>query len=108
MIASVNGLELGIVLALFVAVTVIGFLAANWRGAASLQGRHGGGLGGRKVGGWVTWFLLGGALYTAYTFVAVPALVFGMGAIWFFAVPYTVILYPVALLAAIRIWSVAH
>jgi solute:Na+ symporter, SSS family len=108
MIASVNGLELGIVLALFVAVTVIGFLAANWRRAASLQDIDEWGLGGRKFGGWVTWFLLGGDLYTAYTFVAVPALVFGMGAIGFFAVPYTVILYPVALLAAIRIWSVAH
>jgi solute:Na+ symporter, SSS family len=56
----------------------------------------------------VTWFLLGGDLYTAYTFVAVPALVFGLGAIGFFAVPYTVILYPLVLLAAIRIWSVAH
>jgi SSS family solute:Na+ symporter len=108
MIASVNGLELGIVLALFLAVTVIGFLAANWRRAASLQDIDEWGLGGRKFGGWVTWFLLGGDLYTAYTFVAVPALVFGMGAIGFFAVPYTVILYPVALLAAIRIWSVAH
>src|SRR3954451_7623074 len=108
MIASVNGLELGIVLALFVAVTVIGFLAANWRRAASLQDIDEWGLGGRKFGGWVTWFLLGGDLYTAYTFVAVPALVFGVGALGFFAVPYTIVLYPIALLAAIRMWSVAH
>jgi SSS family solute:Na+ symporter len=108
MIAAVNGLELGIVLALFVAVTVMGFLAVHWRRVASLQDIDEWGLGGRKFGGWVTWFLLGGDLYTAYTFVAVPALVFGMGAIGFFAVPYTVILYPLALLAAIRVWSVAH
>ena len=38
------------------------------------------GLGGRSFGGWITWFLVGGDLYTAYTFVAVPALLFGAGA----------------------------
>ena len=38
------------------------------------------GLGGRSFGGWITWFLVGGDLYTAYTFVAVPALMFGAGA----------------------------
>ena len=38
------------------------------------------GLGGRSFGSWITWFLLGGDLYTAYTFVAVPALMFGAGA----------------------------
>ncbi len=52
--------------------------------------------------------LLGGDLYTAYTFVAVPALVFGLGAIGFFAVPYTIVVYPIVLLAAVRMWSVAH
>jgi solute:Na+ symporter, SSS family len=107
-IAAVNGLELAIVLVLFVFVTVVGFAAARWRRAESLDHLDEWGLGGRKFGGWVTWFLLGGDLYTAYTFVAVPALVFGLGAIGFFAVPYTVILYPLVLLAAIRIWSVAH
>ena len=34
--------------------------------------------------------LIGGDLYTAYTFIAVPALVFGKGAMGFFAVPYTI------------------
>jgi SSS family solute:Na+ symporter len=38
----------------------------------------------------------------------VPALVFAVGALGFFAVPYTIILYPLALLAAVRMWSVAH
>ena len=85
-IAAVNGLE--ILIALFVFVTVVGFAAAHWRKAASLEDIDEWGLGGRKFGGWVTWFLLGGDLYTAYTFVAVPALVFGLGAIGFFAVPY--------------------
>ena len=66
------------------------------------------GLGGRQFGSWVTWFLVGGDLYTAYTFVAVPALLFGAGAIGFFAVPYTVIVYPLVFLVLVRLWSVSH
>src|SRR4029079_8476446 len=58
--------------------------------------------------GWITWFLVGGDLYTAYTFVAVPALVFGAGAIGFFALPYTVILYPIVFLPVLRLWSVSR
>ena len=66
------------------------------------------GLGGRSFGSWITWFLLGGDLYTAYTFVAVPALMFGAGAAGFFAVPYTIIIYPLVFLVVIRLWSVSH
>src|SRR5215212_5936862 len=100
--------ELVIVTALFVLVTVLGFGAARWKRAQALDNLDEWGLGGRNFGSWITWFLLGGDLYTAYTFVAVPALVFGVGALGFFAVPYTIVLYPLALLAAIRMWSVAH
>jgi SSS family solute:Na+ symporter len=107
-IAAVNELQLAIVAALFLFVSGVGFAAVRWRRAASLQDIDEWGLGGRKFGGWITWFLLGGDIYTAYTFVAVPALVFGLGAIGFFAVPYTIIVYPLVLLAAIRLWSVAH
>src|ERR671921_2920977 len=66
------------------------------------------GLGGRSFGTWITWFLLGGDLYTAYTFVAVPALVYGAGAAGFFAVPYTIVVYPMVFLVAPRLWSVSH
>jgi solute:Na+ symporter, SSS family len=107
-VAAVNGVELGIVIALFLLVSVIGFVAARWRRARTLNDIDEWGLGGRRFGGWITWFLLGGDIYTAYTFVAVPALVFGLGAIGFFAVPYTIIVYPLVLLAAIRLWSVCH
>jgi SSS family solute:Na+ symporter len=107
-VAEVKGLELGIVIALFLLVSVLGFAASRWRRAESLEHLDEWGLGGRKFGGWITWFLLGGDIYTAYTFVAVPALVFGLGAIGFFAVPYTIIVYPMVLLAAVRLWSVAH
>jgi solute:Na+ symporter, SSS family len=51
---------------------------------------------GRRAGAVTTWFLLGGSIFTAYTFVAVPALVYGVGALGFFAVPYTVIVFPLA------------
>ena len=37
-----------------------------------------------------------------------PALVFGAGAAGFFAVPYTVIIYPMFFLILIRLWSVSH
>ena len=47
-----------------------------------------------------------GDLYTAYTFVAVPALVFGAGAIGFFAVPYTIIIYPILFTVFPRLWRI--
>src|ERR1700742_1128986 len=92
---------------LFVLVTYIGFAAARWR-QGDLNQLHEWGLGGRRFGTIVTWFLIGGDLYTAYTFVAVPALMFGAGALGFFAVPYTVMIYPILYVVFPRLWSVAH
>ena len=37
-----------------------------------------------------------------------PALLFGAGATGFFAVPYTVIIYPLVFLVLARLWSVSH
>ncbi len=105
---GVNVVELSIVVFLFLVVTVMGFVASRWRRAESLMHLDEWGLGGRNFGTWVTWFLLGGDLYTAYTFVAVPALMFGAGAAGFFAVPYTVVIYPLVFLVVIRLWSVSH
>jgi SSS family solute:Na+ symporter len=93
--------------ALFGLVTVLGFVAARWR-RGDLDQLHEWGLAGRRFGTVVTWFLLGGDLYTAYTFMAVPALVFGAGALGFFAVPYTVITYPFVFVVMPRLWSVSH
>src|SRR6476660_6034701 len=92
---------------LFGAVTIIGFAAAHWR-RGDLDMLHEWGLGGRRFGTIVIWFLLDGDIYTAYTFIAVPALVFGAGAIGFFALPYTIIVYPLVFLILPRMWSVAH
>src|SRR3954454_17547401 len=105
---GINVVELVIVVVLFLLVTVMGFVAARWRRAEDLMHLDEWGLGGRSFGTWITWFLLGGDLYTAYTFVAVPALVFGAGAAGFFAVPYTIVVYPLIFLVVIRLWSVSH
>jgi SSS family solute:Na+ symporter len=103
-----NVVELTIVIVLFLLVTVLGFAASRWRRAEDLMHLDEWGLGGRSFGSWITWFLLGGDLYTAYTFVAVPALMFGAGAAGFFAVPYTIIIYPLVFLVVARLWSVSH
>src|SRR4051812_50053741 len=67
------------------------------------------GLGGRGFGTIIPWFLLGGDLYTAYTFVAVPAAMFATGAVsGFFAVPYTIVAYPIVFVFLPRLWSVAQ
>jgi solute:Na+ symporter, SSS family len=100
--------ELVIFIVLFLFVTVLGFVAARWQRGAGLNHLDEWGLGGRRFGGWVTWFLVGGDLYTAYTFVAVPALVFGAGATGFFALPYTVLVYPIVFLPVQRLWSVSR
>src|ERR671927_164642 len=80
---GVNAVELTIVVVLFLVVTVMGFMAARWKRGETLMHLDEWGLGGRSFGSWITWFLLGGDLYTAYTFVAVPALMFGAGAAGF-------------------------
>ena len=99
-----NAVELTVFIVLFLAVTVLGFMASRWRRGADLMHLDEWGLGGRSFGSWITWFLIGGDIYTAYTFVAVPALVFGAGAAGFFAVPYTVVVYPLIFLVVIRLW----
>src|SRR5579859_5195429 len=89
----------------FLVVTILGFVAARWRrGDLNLINEWG--LAGRRFGTVVTWFLLGGDLYTAYTFIAVPGLIYATGALGFFAVPYTIIVYPLVFLLMPRFWTV--
>src|SRR5574340_386290 len=104
---ELNWTALIVFIVLFILVTVLGFVAARWR-RGNLNQLNEWGLAGRRFGTVVTWFLLGGDIYTAYTFVAVPALVFGAGAIGFFALPYTIIVYPIVFAVFPRLWSVAH
>jgi solute:Na+ symporter, SSS family len=105
--ASVNTTALTVFVLLFGFVTWLGFVAARWR-RGDLDQLHEWGLGGRRFGTLITWFLIGGDLYTAYTFIAVPALAFGAGALAFFAVPYTIVVYPILFIVFPRLWNVAH
>jgi SSS family solute:Na+ symporter len=101
-----NAVTITVFCALFGLVTVLGFVAARWkRGDLDLLDEWG--LGGRRFGTVITWFLLGGDLFTAYTFIAIPALVFAVGAGGFFALPYTVLVFPLVFLVMPRLWSVA-
>src|SRR3984893_5428214 len=92
---------------LFALITILGFVAVHWR-RGDLDLLHEWGLAGGRFGTVVTWVLLGGDLYTAYAFIAVPALMFGAGAIGFFAVPYTIMVYPFVFVVFPRLWSVAR
>ena len=104
---DVNWVALTIFVVLFGFITWLGFAAARWR-RGDLDLLHEWGLGGRRFGTVITWFLLGGDVYTAYTFIAVPALAFGAGAVAFFAVPYTIVIYPILFLVFPRLWHVCH
>jgi SSS family solute:Na+ symporter len=103
---EVDGVAIAVFCALFLLVTVLGFVAARWkRGDLGLLDEWG--LGGRRFGTVITWFLLGGDLFTAYTFIAVPALVWAVGAGGFFALPYTILVFPLVFMVMPRLWSVA-
>ncbi len=104
---EVNWIALSIFVLLFAMITWLGFAAARWR-KGDLNLLYEWGLGGRRFGTLVTWFLVGGDVYTAYTFIAVPALAFGQGAVAFFAVPYTIVIYPFLFLVFPRLWNVCR
>jgi SSS family solute:Na+ symporter len=106
-VQELNWTALTVFILLFGLITVLGFVAAHWR-KGDLDQLHEWGLGGRRFGTLITWFLIGGDLYTAYTFIAVPALAFGAGAIAFFAVPYTIMIYPILFLVFPRLWYVCR
>src|SRR5579871_3019971 len=107
MFDHLNWIATAVFIFFFALVSVLGFVASRWR-AADLDHIHEWGLGGRRFGPWVTWFLLGGDLYTAYTVIAIPAVVYAIGAYGFFAVPYTIVIYPFLYLTMPRLWSVAN
>jgi solute:Na+ symporter, SSS family len=117
MIGTIHWTALAVFALFFLLVTVIGFGAARWHGgwrpgkkgdAISLASLDEWGLGGRRFGTLVTWFLIGGEAYTAYTVIAVPALVYGAGGYGFFAIPYATMAYPFMLVALPRFWKLCR
>jgi SSS family solute:Na+ symporter len=107
MTTDLDPIALGVFLAFFALVTVMGFVASRWRRPETLAHLDEWGLGGRQFGTWITWFLVGGDFYTAYTVIAVPALVYAVGAYGFFALPYTIIVYPFVFAVMPILWRVA-
>ncbi|MEW6640655.1 MAG: monocarboxylate uptake permease MctP [Pseudomonadota bacterium] len=107
MLTDVDVPALAVFIAFFVLVTGMGFVASRWRKPETLAHLDEWGLGGRKFGTWITWFLVGGDFYTAYTVIAVPALVYAVGAYGFFALPYTIIVYPFVFAVMPVLWKVA-
>lgn len=106
-VGNIDWIELSIFIGFFALVTIMGFVASRWQRPESLHHLTEWGLGGRRFGAWITWFLVGGDFYTAYTVIAVPALVYAVGAYGFFALPYTIIVYPIVFAIMPRLWSVA-
>lgn len=95
MTRHVDAVAVTVLIVIFVAVTAMGFWASRWRRGNDLDSLDEWGLGGRNFGTWLTCFLVGGDIYAAYTFIAVPTAMFAIGAVsGFFAVPYTIVLYP--------------
>jgi len=105
--SSIDWTALSVFVAFFALVTVMGFFAARWKRGENHAHLDEWGLGGRQFGTWITWFLVGGDFYTAYTVIAVPALVYAVGAYGFFALPYTIIVYPIVFLIMPKLWTVA-
>ena len=102
-----NAVAVSVFVFLFLVVAVLGFAAARWR-RADLGSLDEWGLAGRGFGTFVSWFLIGGDLYTAYTFIAVPATLYAGSVTGFFAVPYTIVAYPIIFVFLPRLWSVCH
>ncbi len=108
--ATIHWTALAVFVFFFALVTVLGFVATRWQRGAAAPAQHldEWGLGGRRFGGWITWFLVGGDFYTAYTVIAVPALVYAVGAYGFFALPYTIVVYPIVFALMPRLWQAAR
>ena len=109
--SDIKIVELSVFVAFFLLVTVMGFWASRWQSHDVHADNKGSldewGLGGRRFGTWVTWFLVGGDFYTAYTVIAVPALVYAIGAYGFFALPYTILVYPFVYMVMPKLWEEA-
>lgn len=105
MTTEINPTALAVFIFFFALVTIMGFVASRWRKPETLAHIDEWGLGGRSFGTWITWFLVGGDFYTAYTVIAVPALVYTVGAYGFFALPYTIVVYPFVFMVMPVLWK---
>ncbi|QKQ99189.1 sodium:solute symporter [Metallosphaera tengchongensis] len=106
-LGNIDAVSLAVFLVLFAIFAFFGFWASRWR-RGDLSRIDEWGLGGRKLGWLLVWFLMGADLYTAYTFIAVPSAMLTVGSLYFFAVPYVAWAFGIALLTMPRLWTVSR
>jgi SSS family solute:Na+ symporter len=103
----VNWEMLSVFIVVFAGVTILAFRAAHWR-QGDLNRLQEWGLAGRRFGTIITWCLLGGDIYTAYTLIALPGFIFAVGALGFYAIPYLTVAYLFFSLVMPRFWNIAR
>ncbi len=98
---------LGVFLSLFTIFAILGFGASRWR-KGNLNNLSEWALAGRRLGPYLAWFLVGGDLYTAYTFIAVPSAEYAKGSIYLFATPYVMTTFAIAVVAMASLWKMSR
>jgi solute:Na+ symporter, SSS family len=88
--------------------SLLALAARRFADGGGLPTLEGWALADRRMGALWTWLVLGATVFTAYTFIAVPGLVFSSGAIGFFPLAYTVIVCPLMFVMMPRIWATAR
>lgn len=95
----------GAFLAVIGGASLLAVTARRFHPSDRLPSLEGWALADRSLGGGWAWLLIGGTIFTAYTFTAVPGLIYGNGAPAFFPLPYTVIVCPLAFVLLPRLWA---
>ena len=103
----IDPIGIAIFILLFIVFSALGFYGSRFR-KGNLNSLHEWGLAGRKLGPYLSWFLLGADVFTAYTFVAIPSLAYAAGSMAFFAVPYVAIVFAIAIVTMPRLWNISN
>ncbi|MCL4323384.1 MAG: hypothetical protein M1498_02955 [Candidatus Thermoplasmatota archaeon] len=106
--AYFSTVDYAIFLIVVIAALFTGFIAYLWRKPKNMNDIEEWGLGGRRFGTVVIWFLLGGDLYTAYTLIAVPGLAASSGALAMFAITYGIMIFPIVYATMPRLYTVSN
>src|SRR5437660_140298 len=92
---------------IFAAVTLLSLRATRWH-VGELRRLTEWGVAGRRFGSVTAWFLLGGAIFSGNSMIAIPGLVFAKGAQGFYSTTYQILVYPLLFVVIARFWVVAR
>ncbi|MGC8573815.1 MAG: sodium:solute symporter, partial [Caldisphaera sp.] len=92
---------------LFIIFAIVGFMGRTFR-RGDMSQLHEWGLGGRKLGTVLQFFLQGADWFTAYSILAIPSAVFALGAFGFFGVAYQAMVFTFASLFMPRLWKISR